>query len=245
MSPSKDFNPPWLYSAPDTVSADVVISVQTDAGVSVSGASVDTPGGPVTKEPLSISMQPQVDLKDVALDPRAALGGNETIGEADAQSASSNAENKFEASRVVSPNLLVLGKSADSDLMKFIGLDDQKLSAALADPMGVMEAEWFPFGFHALGEEPQNNEDEEYRKDLDEAHRKFRDGEIDAEELDDELQRVEDELEERKFNWWTTGANFDYIAYGEVGDIDNYAGNFWLPPQVSPNCRQRAYVGCE
>ena len=240
MFPSKEYNPPWAHSAPDIVSADVVISVQTDAGVEINGASVDTPGSPVTREPLAISTQPQADLKDAALDARAAVVRNETIGEADAELASSNAENKFEASRVVSPKLLVLGKSADSDLMTFIGLDDQKLSAALADPMGVMEKEWFPFGFHVLGEEPPNNEDEEYRRELEEAHRLFRDGEIDAEELDDELQRVEDELEERKFTWWTTGANFDYITYGEVGDIDNYEGNFWLPPQVSPNCRQHA-----
>ena len=225
----------WLAESVDPA-AHPSSAAQADIAVEslqTSGVTVDRPAGQTTEEAQIFSTQPPRELVDVALDPRAAVRPDETtIAQADAETGNNQTENKFEASRVVTPNVLVLGKSADSDLIRFIGLDDQKLSAALADPMGVMEQEWFPFGFHTLEEEPANNDDAEYRQDLDEAYRKHRDGEIDDEELHDEIERVRDELEERKWNWWTTGANFDYITYGQVGDIDNYQDNFWLPPQV-------------
>jgi len=54
-------------------------------------------------------------------------------------------EGKFEAAE------LRLGKSEDSVLKTFIGLEDSELTALFADPMGALEREWYPFGFYDLG----------------------------------------------------------------------------------------------
>jgi len=137
---------------------------------------------------------------------------------------------KFEAKQ------LILGKSEDSVLDKYIGLDEKALSLALANPMAALEKEWFPGGFRSLLQESKAGDsdygDDQYRLGMTQAEQKFRAGVIDPEEFFNEKQRLEDEYEDRKYKWWNAGANFDYLAYGEVGDRSNAEEDFWLPPLV-------------
>jgi len=137
---------------------------------------------------------------------------------------------KFEAKE------LILGKSEDSVLDKHIGLDEKGLSRALANPMAALEREWFPRGFRRLEQEPKPGDsdygDEQYRLGMTQAQQEFRAGTIDSEEFIDEKERLEDEYEDRKYAWWNAGANFDYLAYGVVGDRSKPEEDFWLTPLV-------------
>ena len=139
-------------------------------------------------------------------------------------------ESKFKATQ------LILGKSADSVLNTFIGLEETSLSQALVSPLDAIEQEWFPYGFVLLTKEPRVGDkgygDLTYQTEITEARNKFDAEVIDAEEWCDEKERIEDEYEDRKYKWWLAGANFDYLRYGHVGNVRNPAENFWLPPQV-------------
>ena len=64
------------------------------------------------------------------------------------------------------------------------------------------------------------------------AQEKFRAGAIEPEEFNDEKERLEDEYENRKYEWWKAGATFDYLVYGVVGDRNKPEEDFWLPPLV-------------
>jgi len=157
--------------------------------------------------------------------------------------APTDATPKFEA------NLLVLGKSEDSVLNTFIGLDEGELSQGLADPLDSMEKEWFPNGFLCLEKEPQYGNDDygdaEYLKGVAAANEKVKTSTsiVDPEEHADELERLQDEYEERGWKWWLAGANFDYIRYGTVGHPDRPEVNFWLPPQVKNSFLTGQYHG--
>ena len=137
---------------------------------------------------------------------------------------------KFEAKQ------LILGKSEDSVLDKHIGLDEKALARALVNPMAALEKEWFPRGFRSLEKEPKAGDsdygDDQYQFGMMQAQQQLRAGAMDSEEFIDEKNRLEDEYEDRKYDWWKAGANFDYVAYGVVGDHSNPEENFWLPPVV-------------
>lgn len=152
-----------------------------------------------------------------------------------------NALPKFEA------NLLVLGKSGDSVLNTFIGLDEVELSQGLAHPLDCMEKEWFPNGFLPLEKEPkqgdENYGDADYVKGLEAARERFKTSDMEDEEYADELERLTDEYDERCWKWWIAGANFDYIRYGTVGNTDRPDENFWLPPQVRNSFQLGTYHG--
>ena len=131
---------------------------------------------------------------------------------------------------------LILGKSEDSVLDKYIGLDEKALSLALANPMAALEKEWFPRGFRKQEQEPKAGDldygDEQYRLGMTQAQQDFRVGAIESEEFNDEKERLEDEYEKRKYDWWKAGATFDYLVYGVVGDRSKPEEDFWLPPHV-------------
>ena len=138
-------------------------------------------------------------------------------------------------------NVLVLGKSEDSVLNTFIGLEEWELAQGLADPLDCMEKEWYPHGFVPLNKETKPGDkgygDAEYLAALKKAESSFEASDYSQsamEEFEDEKERLQDDFEERRWKWWIAGANFDYIRFGTVGDPDmpDPEHNFWLPPQV-------------
>ena len=144
-----------------------------------------------------------------------------------------------------------LGRSADSVLKTFIGLEDKELAKALSDPIGMMEKEWFPIeywpnGFCRLQDDPNDTFDKKYKDDLEILHREYKeklqvsraDYHIELKlDLKVEEQRLQDEYEDRKYQWWLAGANFDYVVYGTVGD------STWQPPQVQQSFIDKKYHG--
>ena len=150
-------------------------------------------------------------------------------------------ESRFEA------KALILGKPEDSVLTHFLGLDEKTLSHALQDPMEAIENEWFPRGFRELEKEPQPGArdygDDEYRAGIAEAQNKLSAGLLTEQDLNEENERLEDEYEERKYQWWIAGANFDYVRYGQVGVPGNPADTIWLPPQVLEKELQGTWPG--
>jgi hypothetical protein len=138
---------------------------------------------------------------------------------------------------------LILGKSADSVLTTFLGMDDIMLGNALMNPMDALEREWFPFGFHPLEEEPVDDFDHEYLQGILEVKQLRGAKEIDEDEFIAEQERLFDEFQTRKHKWWIAGANFDYVRYGAVGDVDHPQDNIWLPPQVLMSFQTGSYHG--
>ena len=144
---------------------------------------------------------------------------------------------KFEAHK------LVLGKAHQSVLTSCIGLNRTKNAVDLAKPLEAMEREFFPFGFFPLEKEPSDDFDHYYRQDLSEITTAYNAGEIDQDEYRDELERIRDEFQDRKYKWWLAGANFDYVRYGEIGDPATPGENFWLPPHVLRSFQVGKYHG--
>ena len=137
---------------------------------------------------------------------------------------------------------LILGKSADSVLTTFLGMDDVMLGNALVDPMDTLEREWFPFGFYPLEEEPVDDFDHEYLQGMLEVKELRGANKIGEDELIAEQERLFDEFQTRKHKWWIAGANFDYVRYGTVGDFD-HSEDFWVPPQVLMSFQTGVYHG--
>ena len=133
---------------------------------------------------------------------------------------------KFETQKIT------LGKAYQSVLTAFIGLSEKRDTAGLSNPLDAIEREFYPFGFHALEDEPADNFDEEYRRGLREAREQRLRGGIDDDAFNAQMGRLMDEFQSRKYAWWIAGANFDYVRYGVVGGAENPEANFWLPPQV-------------
>ena len=148
---------------------------------------------------------------------------------------------KFEAGE------LILGKSEDSDLTKFIGLTEHALAEALLDPIGTMEKEWYPYGFQHLDDEPKVGEedygDSAYSSSLQALVTQLSEGAMEEATFDAEKSRLDDEYEERRYEWWKAGAMFDYIRYGSVSHPDQRKENIWMPPHVNHSLDSKKYHG--
>ena len=144
---------------------------------------------------------------------------------------------KFETQKIT------LGKAYQSVLTTFIGFNEKQHSHGLANPMDAIEKEFYPFGFFSLQDEPSDNFDHQYHHEKQKVCKMQLNGEIDDDEYESELERLEDEFQDRKHKWWIAGANFDYVRYGEVGDSEHPDENFWLPPQVLHSFQTGQYHG--
>ena len=78
---------------------------------------------------------------------------------------------------------------------------------------------------HEFSTEPADNVDTEFTQGLEAANQRHAADELTALQLAEEVERLQDALDERKYKWWLAGANFDYVVYGEVGSAT------WLPPR--------------
>ena len=144
---------------------------------------------------------------------------------------------KFETKKIT------LGKAYQSVLTTFIGFNEKQHSHGLANPMDAIEEEFYPFGFFSLQDEPSDNFDHQYHHEKQKVCKMQLNGEINDDEYESELERLEDEFQDRKHKWWIAGANFDYVRYGEVGDSEHPDENFWLPPQVLHSFQTGQYHG--
>ena len=90
---------------------------------------------------------------------------------------------------------------------------------------------------HEFSTEPADNVDTEFTQGLEAANQRHAADELTASQLAEEVERLQDAMDERKYKWWLAGANFDYVVYGEVGSAT------WLPPQVSHSFETGKYHG--